>query len=262
VTTLRVFALAAALPALLACGRIDTEVGAQAEPSVDATAPGPTLDAAPPDDAGARDAAPEASTSVYFEAEDGVLSGGFIVESDPDASAGRYIAPPADPSLAAPGPASAEYSFAVSETASYVLWGRLRAPAVDSNTLWVSIDDAPATQWRLSTGLIWFWGAVTTGTRYGVPNVYALAAGAHRLVIRNSAAGVGLDRLYVTAGGDEPPGNDTRCDPPNSIQLADGGCEPSCGSHGITVCGPVACAGQPQLVAYDCDVCCLEPRDH
>jgi len=64
-----------------------------------------------------------------------------------------------------------------------------------------------------------------------------------------------LDRLYITAQGDEPPGNDTPCDPPHSISL-ERECLPSCGSLNGTACSEIECAGLPLLPAYDCAICC------
>jgi hypothetical protein len=217
-----------------ACGRIETVVGELARDS-------------------------GAPVSVYLEAESGRLAGGFTIETDPAASGGKYILPPAGvQSPQSPGNASAEYVFSVQSSRTYLLWGRIRAPTVSSNSFWVSMDDGPSSIWHLSTGVIWFWGTVTSGTDYTQPNQYPLSAGTHRLVFRNAADGVGLDILYVTVPGDMPPGNHTPCQPPNSIELADGGCEPSCGSHGRdTTCGQLACAGQPALPAYDCFICCF-----
>ena len=223
---------------VLGCGRIETTIGV--EFGEDAGVPKPV--------------------SVYIEAESGKLSG-FTIETDPSASGGKYILPPPGAwSLQGPGTASAEYTFSTNVAGTYFLWGRIHSPDAEHNTFWVSVDGGPFRQWRLSTGVIWFWGATTSGLDYGHPIPYALDAGGHRIDFRNSAPGVGLDILYVTVPGDIPPGNDTPCHPPHSIQLADGGCEPSCGSHGNTyvdtMCG-TGCTGQPLLVAYDCSICCF-----
>jgi hypothetical protein len=249
--------LAIASLSLAACGRVVTSVGAEDAGSGVSSIPdaGSIADAGPIADAGTP---PPAPTSVYLEAEDGELEG-FTIASDPAASGGKYILPPPGSDAPnAPGDASAAYSFALGRTGTYLVWGRIEAPTVSSNAFWVTVDDRPPVRWQLSTGDIWFWGAITSGTDYFNPVVYPLEAGAHTLVVNDSVPGVGLDRLYVTVPGDVPPGNTTPCDPPNSIQLDDGGCEPSCGSHGDTTCGP-PCAGQPALAAYDCVVCCTIP---
>lgn len=220
---------ACAVLVALACGRVDTGVGAE-------------------------------HVSLYLEAESGQLSGGFAIENDPQASGGQYILPPADDtSLTAPGAASAQYPFHLGESGTYVIWGRIHGPGVDRNSFWVTVDSGPSYLWQLSTGVIWFWGRVTNGTDYGHGIDFTLSAGDHRIVVQNAVPGAGLDRLYITASSDVPPGNDTPCDPPNSIQLADGGCLRSCGSFLHTTCGVVACAGRTALRAYDCDVCCKAP---
>jgi hypothetical protein len=234
VRAIRGVCLLAAALVLSACGRVETVVGAELGNGL--------------------------VTSVYFEAESGQLSGGFTIQTDPDASGGKYILPPAGvDATQSPGAASAKYTFNVGLSATYLLWGRIHSPGALNNSFWLRIDDGPFYQWRLSTGVIWFWGAVHSGTDYGHPIPFLLAAGTHRLEIRNSEPDVGLDRLYVTADGDVPPGNTTPCNPPHSIQLVDGGCEPSCGSHGDTTCGSTQCAGQMPLVAYDCYICCHVP---
>jgi hypothetical protein len=226
----------AALATTLACGRVDTTVGAE-------------IAAAP----------------VYIEAEDGQLSGGFIVESDPTASGGEYILPPAVTSTDAPGAAAAEYVFRANQPGSYVVWGRIHGPGASNNSFWITVDGVETVgietiRWRLSTGVIWYWAPLTRDTDYGDPVVFQLDAGIHHLAFRNCEPGVGLDRLYITTaafdgGGIEPP-NHTKCDPPNSIQLADASCQDSCGSLLGSTCGAQVCAGFVPLPAYDCTFCC------
>jgi hypothetical protein len=236
----RVVAIAAMGLLTLGCGRIVTEVGEELDAGAVAQ-----LDAAC------------APTSVYIEVASAALSGGFSIQTDVDA--GEYLSPPATASTQVPGDASADYAFPVACPGTYLLWGRIHGPGAVNNSFWLSLDDEPFYKWRLSTGVIWYWHPVTRDFDYGHPIQYALDAGVHRLSVRNSATDVGLQRLFVAVPGDVPPGNDTPCGPPDSIQLEDGGCEVSCGSHGNTTCGAVACAGQPPLVAYDCDICCHPP---
>jgi hypothetical protein len=231
-----------------ACGRIDTRVGTQLSDAASTTEAGPS--------GGAGEAG--TGSSLYIEAESGQLANGFMISMDPDASGGEYIVDPsATGSTSAPGSASADYSFNVENAGTYRLWGRLRGPDPLHNSFWVSIDGSQSVLWQLSTGYTWFWGAVTKGTDYKNPLHYVLSMGAHRLTIFAAQPIVGLDRLYFSTTDNMPPGNNTPCDPPNSIQLMDGTCEPGCGTHGPTTCGS-PCVGQPLLVAYDCVMCCLE----
>jgi hypothetical protein len=82
-------------------------------------------------------------------------------------------------------------------------------------------------------------------------------------LIANSVADARLDKLYVTADGDVPPGNTTHCFPPHTIDLGGPDCKPSCGAQAPagmhTSC---ACNGLTTFYAYDCGgtfACCIVP---
>jgi hypothetical protein len=196
----------------------------------------------------------------YLEAEDGALSGGFEIGRDSAASAGRYISPPFGVSSEnAPGPARAVYEFSVGTPGVYRIWGRIRSPTAENNRFWVQVDDNAPIKWRISTGDIWYWDAFHNDIDYENPTDFQLAAGPHRITVANCVDGVDLDRLYYTLDPkDVPPGNDTPCSPPNSIEV-NGACQLSCGSQGGKGCSIEACTGKPTLDAYDCVVCCKLP---
>jgi hypothetical protein len=198
----------------------------------------------------------------YLEAEDGELSGGFVIDSDPAASGGEYIRAPEGVTSddRTPGMAQARYTFNVDSDGDYLIWGRLYTPDIGSNRFFVQVDDAAPTLWRMTVGTIWFWDDVHDDVSYNQPLHFTLAAGRHELVFYDAAPDAKLDRLYVTAGGDQPPGNDTKCRPPHYIDV-DGVCQPSCGAQAppnmSTTC---ACAGRSDsFPAYDCGGgrCCL-----
>ncbi|HEX6271588.1 MAG TPA: hypothetical protein VFZ53_01040 [Polyangiaceae bacterium] len=202
----------------------------------------------------------ERETSLYLEAEQGELSGGFSIGEDPEASEERFIAPPPGvTSDAEPGSARAVYAFSAAIEGDYVFWGRLRSPGALENRFWIRVDDGPWTKWRISVGDIWFWDDVHDDVSYGTPLVFPLSSGDHTLVVANAVDGVALDRLFLSPSGESPPGNATSCNPPHSIER-DGECLPSCGSLNGTACDEVTCAGRELLDAYDCGVCCrVEP---
>ncbi len=195
----------------------------------------------------------------YLEAESGVLSGGFEIGTDSAASAGRYIAPPFGvESDKEAGSARAEYDFIVRTPGTYRIWGRIRSPTAENNRFWVKVDDLAWVQWRISVGDIWYWDAIHDNRNYGIPVNYELGAGPHHITIANDVDGVDLDRLYYTSDPkDVPPGNDTPCNPPHSIEIV-GVCQPSCGSQGGNQCGAM-CAGHNPFKAYDCPACCIIP---
>jgi hypothetical protein len=232
----------------LGCGRVDTVVGAIG------AAPPPV-----PGDAGTDAAC--APASFYIDIASATVAGGFSIQTDPGLDGGDYLLPPPVQSELVPGGASAAYTFDVACTGDYLLWGRIRGPGAEHNSFWFRIDDGTFFQWRLSTGVIWYWKAATSGLDYGTPLHFTLDAGPHQLLFRNSSPDVGLGGLYVAVPGDVPPGNDTHCNPPNSIQLADGGCEISCGAAGGNTCDTAKCAGRPTFVVYDCSACCYLSGD-
>lgn len=208
---------------------------------------------------------PEAP-GLYLEAEDGELSGGFSIVADVAASNGEYIQPPTGPASDQPPVADtprARYTFELANAGDYVIWGRIYSPDVSSNRFWFQVDGGPWTRWRITVGEIWFWDDFHPDTSYDETLHFTLAAGPHELTIAKAASTARLDRLYITAEGDEPPGNDTRCRPPHSIDRGDGECFPSCGSQAPvgmrTTCVVSMCEGKPSLESYDCNVCCVVP---
>ncbi len=240
---------------LTACAADVVSVGAwvDGKPTLDAT-PEPTLDATPNPTSDA--STPPLEPGGYIEAEQGELSAGFSVGADEAASGGKFLtAVEASTAQDVPGNARARYVLDIRADGEYVLWGRIHAQDERHNRFWFQIDGGTWYLWRLSTGDVWFWDDLHHDTSYTQPVRFMLSKGAHELMLANATRAVQLDRLYFTAAGDEPPGNDTPCRPPNSIEIA-GQCVPSCGSLGGTVCGATVCSGRTLLNAYDCDVCC------
>ena len=201
----------------------------------------------------------EASTGFYLEAESGQLSGGFTIGKDMAASAGECIEPPALASSPdEPGAARARYAFDVATGGIYLIWGRVHSPDASHNTFWFQLDGGRWFIWRITTGEEWYWVRLHENFNYGRPLEFDLAVGPHELVVADAIEGNRLDRFYLTADGDTPPGNDSLCNPPHSVLLS-GSCVPSCGSQGGNRCGAMACQGQTVLVAHDCDICCKVP---
>ncbi|RYZ07278.1 MAG: hypothetical protein EOO73_13015 [Myxococcales bacterium] len=206
-----------------------------------------------------------ASGGLYLEAESGELSGDFSVGSDAAASNGQYLlAPDVATAEDQESPAQARYAFSVPVDGDYLIWGRIYSPDISSNRFHVQVDGGVRYLWRITVGDLWYWDDIHDDLKYNEPLHFQLAAGAHELVIGNVAAGARLDRLYITATGDEPPGNDTKCRPPHSIDLG-GVCHESCGAQATpergTTCSCAAAPESERFEAYDCGggSCCFVP---
>jgi hypothetical protein len=202
--------------------------------------------------------------SFYLEAEAGELSTtGWTIASDPVPSgmvaSGSYVEATEETlNDNAPGNARVSYDFTLGAAGDYVFWGRVHSPDAAHNRFWFRVDEQTWFLWRISTGDVWYWDDFHNNTDYNNALIFPLEAGRHRLELANSKTLARLDRLYVTSAGDVPPGNDTECSPPHSIELA-GVCALSCGSYAANVtCDPTICATREQLEAYDCAVCCVE----
>ena len=116
----------------------------------------------------------DAGAGHYLEAEDGALSGGFVIGQDSAASAGRYISPPVGVSSEnAPGPARAVYEFSIGTAGTYRIWGRIRSPTAENNRFWIQVDDNAPIKWRISTGDIWYSGRLSQRHRLREPHRFS-----------------------------------------------------------------------------------------
>ena len=201
------------------------------------------------------------SPGVYLEAEDGELTGSFSTGTDAAASNGQFIQSPASVVSDMPGEALARYMFEVSVAGTFKVWGRIWSPDITSNRFWVQVDDTGWHRWRITVGTIWYWDDWHEELNYDNPLKWDLGVGTHQLQVAAEAANAKLDRLYVTSAGDRPPGNDTECRPPHSIDVG-GECLPSCGSQAKPpMRSTCQCDGKPTFYAYDCAsmACCDVP---
>lgn len=199
------------------------------------------------------------SSSDAGAAFDGGASGAFTIGDDPTASGGKYIVSPSGLDDVQSGPAHASYTITVPDTGQYVIWGHFYAPTLDSNRIWVRVDNGTYQKVRGTTGDTWHWYVLHVDVDWNNPILFSLTKGDHTLDIANDTPGTKIDRFYVTSSvGDTPkPGasDDTVCNPPHTVKMG-ANCAQSCGMLQGNSCDAVMCAGKTLLPAYDCTICC------
>jgi len=135
------------------------------------------------------------------EAEDGTLTGNFMIGLDGAASDGRYIHLPngSGNQWNGPDPAyKADYCFNVPTTGSYRIKGWIYAASGSDNSFYVQVDDSP------SNGYLWDFPKNTTylldyvSNRNGAdPVEVTLSAGEHTVSIFLREDGARLDKLEL-----------------------------------------------------------------
>jgi len=105
---------------------------------------------------------------ITFEAENGSITGGFVVGSDPAASNGQFISRPEG--AAQDGVAS--YLFSLDAAGDYAVWGRLFATSNYHDSLRLRIDGGPIKTWEAPISAGWKFSRANDGL-----NRRALVAG-------------------------------------------------------------------------------------
>ncbi|RLC00423.1 MAG: hypothetical protein DRH90_18510 [Deltaproteobacteria bacterium] len=131
------------------------------------------------------------SGSIWIEAESGLLNNTMLVEQDLDASGGAYV-------LAARGAdGSVEYTFQITESGDYVVWGRVIAQDSSSNSFYVAMDNGDEHLWSMQRSEDWLWDMVSN--RSGPdPSVFYLEQGFHTLRISKRENNAQIDRILIT----------------------------------------------------------------
>ncbi|MEE4312647.1 MAG: GDSL-type esterase/lipase family protein [candidate division KSB1 bacterium] len=136
-----------------------------------------------------------ANTHVTFEAEDGAVTYPMQILQDAAASGGQYIEVPEeypDDSMA-----KAEYVFNLTESGTYVVWGRVRSDGDTHDSFKIVMDNDPEIVWHISRKTNWTWDQVYI---YGGddPAQFELDAGIHTLTVKNREWGSKIDQIIIT----------------------------------------------------------------
>ena len=147
---------------------------------------------------------------MWYEAEEGDLSGDMSIQVDDGASIFKYV----QLVSAEEEKNSAEEDILtirlnIKDPGEYVIWGRVLAPSRRQNSFFVSVDNGEKIVWdtqgpdKEMTAQVWAWDTVrdrdtSSGQEGGDPVAFYFDAGWHTLQIFGREKETGLDRLLVT----------------------------------------------------------------
>ena len=171
-----------------------------------------------------------AASDIWLEAECATVGANWQIQSDAQATSGQYAVYPSGLSLSSPPSSLADqlvYSFEVSQSGSYSLRARIKAPDLASNSLWVKIDNQPWIKW---------WEGIAVGGQFAwnqAPgNPFTLSSGNHTLTVAYREAGTQLDKFQLSTSSNLPTGQGgtaPSCNTPPPLNLW---LEAECGSVG------------------------------
>lgn len=151
------------------------------------------------------------STEIWLEAECGEVGSTWEQTSDATASNGIYVAAPlGTESLNNASADTADliiFTFDVSESGTYKVWGRVITPTANDDSYWVNMDNSTNwTRWNsIPAGSDWHWDDVHEDSDDN-PVGYALDPGEHTLSICFREDGALLDKIYIANDGTVPSG--------------------------------------------------------
>jgi hypothetical protein len=158
----------------------------------------PPVDTGPPDP----DAPPPTVVTLSIEAESATLSTPFEATADGSASGGTYISAPVATKNDTPDATTSgiiSYQFSVPEQSTFTIWGRTRAPSIDSDSFWIKMDQGGWVQWNnLAETVSWLWDDMHDTGNGDNTIRFPLSPGDHTLSICYREQGTGLDKLVIT----------------------------------------------------------------
>jgi len=137
-------------------------------------------------------------TYQYYEAECATVGSEFTIESDEEASGGKYVLSPENQQLTVSNDAIYHVSleFEVAEAKTYYFYARLNCPTADDDSYHIKLDNG---SWSMINGL------ATTGWQWKlVSNLNVTSAGKHTLTICGRENGAKMDKICITDGTYEP----------------------------------------------------------
>ncbi|MCP4745024.1 MAG: hypothetical protein GY874_02630 [Desulfobacteraceae bacterium] len=137
---------------------------------------------------------------VWIEAEDGDIYAPMMISDNSEASAQGYIEAPNGsgyPSGPSKSYGYAEYTFEVSTSGDYIVWGRVLAANGKDDSFFVSMDNGSSVLWDVQMSDSWVWDQLVDRGQSSAATFY-LTAGTHTLTVYQREDGSKLDRILIT----------------------------------------------------------------
>ncbi len=162
---------------------------------------------------------------VWLEAECAAVGSNWKTVEDPAAAGGKYLTYPSGTSMnnAPTNPADhAVFSVDVTESGSYYLQARIRAPNLSSNSLWFKVDNGNWIKWweGIATGPVFNWSLAP-----GAP--FTLNPGTHTITVAYRESGTQLDKISLSTNPALPSGlgdADSNCTPASATYWLEAEC--------------------------------------
>ena len=201
---------------------------------------------------------------VWLDAECGVVGSSWNTASSGSASNGEYVSYPSGTSYdSAPSSSSDQisYTFDVSESGSYTIWGRTIAPNGDDDSFWIQANGGTWVKWNnIDQSSSWQWDEVHDADNSNQVVNFSLAAGSNTLTIAYREDGTQLDKIYITNTSDTPSGEggaSDNCGPlPNQPPVANAGSNQTVldtddnGSESVSLNGSASSDSDGSIVSY------------
>jgi uncharacterized repeat protein (TIGR03806 family) len=145
--------------------------------------------------------------AMSFEAEAGVITGGFVNVADASASGGSYLWVPQNSRggvLALDPTLKVSYNVTIPRTGQYLVHGLVRSDDGSSDSFFVGFDGATPSDWHTNqtagqAGSLQFYWDVANSSRAPAtdPTIFNLTAGSHTLQLYGRDDGTRIDRVEI-----------------------------------------------------------------
>ena len=138
--------------------------------------------------------------NVHIEAETGTITGNFAVDSDVSASSKFYLFG----NGGGPKDGASKYSFTVSESGNYYIWGRCYALNLSEDSFFMLVDGGTDTlTWHLTENYDeWVWQRVSHNRAV---QQFVLGVGQHEIEVIKRDLNARLDKLIITTDANFQP---------------------------------------------------------